>query len=117
MNRSIFIAAALSFVALTAGVANAQERQPEQVTVSARHVDFNNAREARSFYARLKVAAKAVCTSDVSDQMTFKADDACEHAALADAVRTVGAPQLSALHGEADRAAAYAERTAGTRNN
>ena len=117
MSRSIFVAAALSFAALTAGAANAQERQPEQVQVSAKHVDFSKVREARNFYARLKVAAKTVCSSEVSDPITQMEDAACEREAVSDAVKQIDAPQLSALHGHADQAVAYAERNTGSRHN
>ncbi|MGN6209359.1 UrcA family protein [Asticcacaulis sp.] len=117
MSRSIFIAAALSFAALSAGAANAQERQAAQVHVSARHVDFNNARETRGFYAKLNAAAQQVCTSEVSDPMTTMADAACEREAVSDAVRQIDAPQLSALHGHSDHAPAYAERSVSTRRN
>jgi len=117
MTRSIFIAAALSFAALAAGAANAQERQPAQVHVSAKHVDFNNDRETRGFYAKLNAAAQRVCTSEVSDPMTTMADAACERDAVADAVKQIDAPQLSALHGNPDRATAYAERNTGSRRN
>lgn len=117
MTRSIFIAAALSFVALAAGAANAQDRQDAQIHVSAKHVDFNNARETRGFYAKLNAAAHQVCTSEVSDPMTSMADAACERDAVSDAVKQVGASQLSALHGNPDRATAYAERSAPTRRN
>jgi len=121
MTRSIFIAAALSFAVLAAGAANAQagtqERQPAQVSVSAKHVDFNNAREARGFYARLSAAAHQVCTSEVSDPMTAMADAACEREAVSDAVKQVDAPQLSALHNSPDHAAAYAGRSDSTRRN
>jgi UrcA family protein len=117
MTRSIFIAAALSFAALAAGAANAQERQPAQVHVSAKHVDFSNARETRGFYARLNAAAHRVCTSEVSDPMTAMADAACEREAVTDAVRQIDAPQLSALNDRSDRAPAYAEHSAGPRRN
>ena len=117
MSRSIFIAAALSFAALTAGAANAQDRQDAQISVSTKHVDFNKAREARNFYARLKVAAKTVCTSEVSDPMTQMEDEACEREAVSDAVKQIDAPQLSALHGHADQAVTYAERNTGSRHN
>ena len=121
MSRSIFIAAlsfgALSFAALAAGAANAQERQPAQVQFSTKHVDFNNAREARGFYAKLNAAAQQVCTSEVSDPMTSMADAACEREAVSDAVRQIDAPQLSALHGHSDHAPAYAERNTGSRRN
>ncbi len=117
MTRSIFIATALSFAALAAGAANAQDRQPAQVHVSAKHVDFNNARETRGFYAKLNAAAQRVCTSEVSDPMTTMADAACEREAVSDAVKQIDAPQLSAFHGNSDHAMAYAERNTGSRRN
>ena len=117
MTRSLFITAALSFVALTAGAANAQDRQPAQVHVSAGNVDFNNARETRVFYAKLTAAAQRVCASEVSDPMTSMADAACERDAVSDAVKQVGAPQLSAINARPDLAPAYAARDAATRHN
>ena len=117
MTRSIFIAAALSCVALAAGAANAQERQDAQISVSAKHVDFNSARETRGFYAKLNAAAHQVCASEVSDPMTSMADAACERDAVTDAVKQIDAPQLSALDNRSDRAPAYAGRDAGSRNN
>ncbi|MCR6659857.1 MAG: UrcA family protein [Asticcacaulis sp.] len=121
MSRSIFIAAlsfgALSFAALAAGAANAQERRPAEVVVTAKHLDFTNAREARTFYTRLKAAAKTVCTSAVYNSRTAMEDEACEDRALTNAVEDINAPQLSALHGHPDRATAYAERNTGSRRN
>jgi UrcA family protein len=122
MTRSIFIAATLSVVALTVvtlsgGTANAQDRQSEQVHVSARHVDFSNAGQTRGFYAKLNAAAHQVCTSEVSDPMTAMADAACEKDAVAAAVKDAGAPQLSALHGNSERAPAYATRNTSARQN
>jgi UrcA family protein len=117
MTRSILIAAALSFVALAAGAANAQDRQAAQISVSAKHVDFNSARETRGFYAKLNAAAHQVCTSEVSDPMTSMADAACERDAVTDAVKQVGASQLSALDNRSDRAPAYAERSLNSRHN
>ncbi|ESQ94445.1 UrcA family protein [Asticcacaulis benevestitus] len=109
MTRSILIAAAFSIAALVAGAANAQTREDAQVSVSADHVDFNNARQTRAFYAKLTAAAKNVCTSEVSDPMTTMADAQCARQAVSDAVREINAPQLSALDGQVnDRASAYA---------
>ena len=116
MTRSIFIAAALSVAALAAGAANAQDRQAAQISVSAKHVDFNSARETRGFYAKLNAAAHQVCTSEVSDPMTSMADAACEREAVTDAVRQSDAPQLSALDSRSDRAPAYAAHDATRRN-
>ena len=121
MTRSTFIAAALSFVALAAGAANAQspisDREEARIHVSAKHVDFNNTRETRGFYAKLNAAAHEVCTSEVSDPMTAMADAACEHDAVADAVKEIGAPQLSALHSNPDQAPTYAARSTSSRHN
>ena len=121
MTRSIFIAAALSFVALAAGAANAQspisDREEARIHVSAKHVDFNNVSQTRGFYAKLNAAAHEVCTSEVSDPMTVMADAACERDAVTNAVKEVGAPQLSALLGHPDHATSYADRSVGSRHN
>ena len=109
MTRSIIIAAAFSITALVAGAAGAQTREDAQISVSADHVDFNNVRQTRAFYAKLNAAAKNVCTSEVSDPMTTMADTACARQAVSDAVREINVPQLSALDGQAGhKASAYA---------
>lgn len=116
MTRSIFIAATLSFATLIAGAANAAtsrgDRQEEKMYVSAKHVDFNNARQTREFYHRLSVVAHTVCASDFSDPLTAEADKMCEREALAGAVKTINAPQLAAIAEKAGLAdsVAMAER-------
>ncbi|MGN6422518.1 MAG: UrcA family protein [Asticcacaulis sp.] len=104
MSRIALIAtAALTFVAIAPTLAQAQTRTPDQRAVTA-HVDFNDVNQTRFYYAKLQAAAHAVCASDASDPLTADADKACERQALNDAVRQVGAPQLSRLDRENDRA-------------
>lgn len=99
---ALVAAAALTFAAIAPTLAQAQTRTPDQRAVTA-HVDFNDAKQTRSYYAKLQAAAHAVCASDMSDPLTAEADKACERQALRDAVRQVGAPQLSRLDRENDR--------------
>jgi len=118
MSRSLLIAAALSFTALVAGAANAQTREAAQIHVSAAGVDFSDARQTRSFYAKLTAAADNVCSSEVvADPMTAMEDAQCKRDAVSDAVRDINAPSLSALDGQSNRAPAYAQRNDDRRSN
>jgi UrcA family protein len=96
MSRIALIAAAVMTFAAAPVLAQAQDRTPDQRAVVA-HVDFNDARQTKTFYAGLKAAAKAVCDSDMSAPLVVEADRACERQALNDAVRQIDAPQLSRL--------------------
>ncbi|HWU49578.1 MAG TPA: UrcA family protein [Asticcacaulis sp.] len=102
MSRiALIAAAAITFAVAAPNLVQAQTRTPDQRAVTA-HVDFNDASQTRLYYAKLQAAAHAVCASDMSDPLTADADKICERQALRDAVRQVGAPQLSRLDREND---------------
>ena len=109
MLRTVLtLAAAASALTFAAGSAQAQTRTPDQVTVSTRHVDFNDARQMRALYAKLQFAAKSVCESEISSAEIARAeiaraDRACARQALSDAVRRIGAPQLSRLDADENK--------------
>jgi len=96
----IALAAAASVLTFAAG-AQAQDRTPDQRTVSAK-VDFSDAAQTRAFYAKLQAAAQAVCQSEVSDPRTANADAACERQTLNSVISQINAPQLSLLDDRAN---------------
>ena len=104
MLRTVLaLAAAASALTFVAGSAQAQTRTPDQVTISTRHVDFNDAGQMRALYAKLQFAARSVCESEITSAETARADKACARQALSDAVRRIGAPQLSRLDADENK--------------
>lgn len=97
MIRTALCIGLLAFAALGAQTASADERTPDQTTVSLKSAELSNGKAARFAYARLAAAARRVCDSDASDPLTIAADRACERQAVSDAIASLGAPQLSAL--------------------
>ncbi len=97
MFRSILIASVCATAAFAAG-AHAQQRTPEQTSVSMRNVDYNNPDKVAQVYGRLQAAAKSVCDSD-GDQgpMTQNDDKACESQSMRDAVAQIDQPQLTRM--------------------
>ena len=97
MFRSILIASVCATAAFAAG-AQAQQRSPEQTSVSMHDVDYNNPDKVAQVYGRLQAAAKSVCDSD-GDQgpMTQNDDKACEAQSMSDAVAQIDQPQLTRM--------------------
>lgn len=81
-------------------------RAPTAVSVAA-PADYQNPREVKAFYNRLKGAAVAACNSNIPAADARRADDACARKALADAVATVARPVVTALH-QSDNRIGYA---------
>jgi len=95
-------AIAITFLTLLTVDARADEPKgnPPSVTVSYSDVAFGNTAGASDVYRKLKNAARKVCgvTSGTQTlEMRVIAQD-CFDAALADAVRKIDRPTLSALH-------------------
>lgn len=70
------------------------------LSVTVRYADLNLGSEAGSaaLYARLESAARAVCgPSDIRDLGQFAAVQACQKAAIAQAVHAVHSTQLAAV--------------------
>ena len=95
-------AIALTFLTLLTVDARASEPNgnPPSITVSYSDVAFGNTEGAASVYRKLKSAARRVC--DVNNgtktvEMHLAAQD-CYKQALADAVRKIDRPMLTALH-------------------
>jgi UrcA family protein len=95
-------AVALTFLTLVTVDARADEPigNPPSITVSYSEVSFGDTAGAASVYRKLKSAARKVCGVDngsKSLEMRVAARD-CFDAALADAVRKIDRPTLTAVH-------------------
>ena len=99
MRRLMLCAALLSVAALTSGTVNAQTVESAQREVSAKGVNFEDTRQVRFFYAKLKAAAHDVCASEVYDPLTQMADKACQDGAVDTAVSQVNQPLLNRMTG------------------
>jgi UrcA family protein len=78
---------------------------PPSVTVSYSDVSFGNSADAATVYRQLKNAARKVCGVDNGSrslEMRIAARD-CFDDALADAVRKIDRPTLTALHASTTR--------------
>ncbi len=65
--------------------------------VSARGVDFNDHAQVSALYTRLWSTAHAVCDSGSAPRMAY-ADIGCARRALAEAVKTLDRPALTAMY-------------------
>jgi UrcA family protein len=95
-------AIALTFLTLLTVDARAADSMatPPSVTVSYSDVAFGSSTGAADVYRKLKAAARKVC-GDYAGTRTLEMQIAardCVDAALANAVRTIDRPTLSALH-------------------
>ena len=95
-------ALAVTFLTLLTVDTRAAETQgnPPSITVSYSDVAFGNTAGAADVYRKLKAAARKVC-GDYAGTRTLEMQIAardCVDASLADAVRKIDRPTLSALH-------------------
>ena len=97
MRRLILCAALFSAATLTTGNVHAQTVESAQREVSAKGVNFENARQVRFFYAKLTSAAHDVCASEVYDPLTQMSDKACQDDAVYGAVSQVNKPLLDSV--------------------
>lgn len=98
INRTLAALAATVLTAVWVAAAQpAHADEPGITTATVNYSDLNlkNAAGARALYQRLKNAAERVCSGDHHN----RAWQQCYDTALADAVRSVGAPTLLAVHG------------------
>lgn len=99
MLRYLFCVLLAPVMVLGANPAQARDNTVEQATLSARHVDFNDDRQAQAFYVRLDAAAHKVCDVAPNNDLSVQADSAeCRDNALADAVRRLDKPALTRLY-------------------
>jgi UrcA family protein len=83
------------------GLASAATPESAAPSVTVRYSDLNLGTEqgTEALYARLVSAARAVCGApDIRDLGALVAAHACERQAVANAVRDVRSPRLSAIY-------------------
>lgn len=78
----------------------ASEPMPAQRAVSTAGVDFQDPAAVQAFYVRLRTAAETVCDGYAVNSRVTQADVACADRQVAQAVRTLDAPRLTALYAQ-----------------
>jgi UrcA family protein len=106
-------AACAALLAAAAAAAPAFAAPSEETlthSVSTAGVDFQDKQAVDRFYVRLKRSASYVCDSRSADRSISRLDKECYRKALADAVRSVANPTLTARYDsdERRRSSAYA---------
>jgi UrcA family protein len=94
-------AIALTFLTLLTVDARADDARPTaSISVSYSDVSFATAKGAADVYRKLKVAARQVCgvNNGTKDIAVIIAANDCAREALADAVRKIDRPTLTAVH-------------------
>jgi len=97
------VAAVCSLAALQspAVAQSATDREPVQIQVSTRYIDFSDARSVAEFDQRLARAAQIACDSGAAYSLAIKMQDAaCARSAWEQAVRSLDQPLLSARHNQ-----------------
>lgn len=98
MNKALFAAtAALMIGGFVSPVLAAQPAGADQ-NISIRGVNFNNPANVDGFYVRLAKAAATACDSYAATGRVSVADRLCADRAVAQAVKTLNRPVLTAMH-------------------
>jgi UrcA family protein len=107
INRTLAALAATVLTAVWMAAAQpAHANEPGIATAKVSYSDLNlqNEAGARVLYRRLQSAAERVCGSGEQHNRAWQQ---CYETALADAVRSVGAPKLLAVHGASGTGSAH----------
>lgn len=71
-----------------------------EATIPASAVDFRDAAATAQFYATLRATAAAVCDTYAAHSRVTREDASCAARAVADVVRRLDKPMLTAVHAE-----------------
>jgi UrcA family protein len=74
-------------------------REPTEVSVSIKDVNFANPNDVAGLYRRLRIAAHQACDSNIDTPSAKTQDHACAAKALDGAVQSIHQPALLAMHG------------------
>jgi UrcA family protein len=74
-------------------------REPTEVHVSIKGVNFAKPNDVAGLYQRLRIAANAACNSEIDTHSARMEDRACAAKALNDAVQSIHQPALLAMQG------------------
>ena len=103
-NRiSIGSAAFVTAMLLAAGNAGAADRTATSADIAVKfsEVQLNSEADAENLYKKLRSAARAVCDDNAGGHRTLEVRtraEKCVNQVLADAVRRINQPMLTALH-------------------
>lgn len=105
-TRKIFIGSSAllaTALLLAAGNAGAADRTATSADIAVRfsQVQLNNEADAEALYKKLRSAAKSVCDDNAGGHRTLEVRnraEKCVNQVLADAVRKIDQPLLTALH-------------------
>jgi UrcA family protein len=103
-NRiSIGTAAFVTAMLLAAGNAGAADRTATSADIAVKfsEVQLNSEADAENLYKKLRSAARTVCDDNAGGHRTLEVrtrSEKCVNQVLADAVRRIDKPMLSALH-------------------
>lgn len=101
LQSLLLIATACSIGGGFSAYAERFQREPTQIVVSARDVDFHDARSVASFDARLRRTAIQACDSGEPKVLAIQsADSRCARESWDAAVRELHQPLLSQMHGQ-----------------
>ena len=98
MKKVLFAAAALALSAAAAPAFAGSASVAPAHQLSTAGVDFRDQAAVKAFYAKLRVAARDVCDSNSASPLVTQQDQLCVQKALANAVRVVDRPLLTALY-------------------
>lgn len=91
-------AAALALAGAAHAAPSTVDRDTPSKAISTQGVNFADPVQARQFYARLYSAASMVCQSGSADHLVAGTEDlGCLRRNMNEAVRQLGAPQLTAM--------------------
>lgn len=92
--------AALALLATNASAGQEPDTYVPRQRVDFQDLDLSKQSDAKRLYRRLKLAASEVCVGypEARGSLRHTARGRCEHAAITNAVETIGNPNLTALH-------------------
>ena len=101
LQSLLILAAACTIGGAVSANAEPSQREPTQIVVSTRDVDFHDVRSVASFNRRLRRAAIQACDSGEPMVLAVVASDRqCANESWEAAVRHLNQPLLSQLHGQ-----------------
>jgi len=100
---SLGSSALVTALLLATGTAGAADRTATSADIAVKfsEVQLNNEADAENLYKKLRSAARAVCDDNAGGHRTLEVRtraEKCVNQVLADAVRRIDKPMLSALH-------------------
>jgi UrcA family protein len=96
MSKLMFAAAAVALLSGPALAAPAVLDQPQTATLDAGRVNYNDRAQVQTLYERINAAARDACSLRSADPLQAIPDRSCMDRAVAEAVRHINRPVLTA---------------------